>query len=79
MADADLRADLRLLLDAQISDERSGWEMRADGSYVQRLPEGEDKGKSAQESLISLYGDRFKEATRLKRRTPRGIAGRNLR
>ncbi len=34
--DPECRADLRFLLDAQLDDHRGGWEMRADGSYVQR-------------------------------------------
>ena len=72
----DLRADLRAVLDRQLSDARGGWEMRADGSYVQADTYGE--AVHCQEDFRALYQDRVREATRLKRRKPRGIVGRNL-
>jgi polyphosphate kinase len=75
--DTALRKDLRRLLDLQLEDERCSWEMRPDGSYLQRVPE-DPKGKGCQEALIQLYAARQKEATRLRRRKPRGIVGRNL-
>ena len=71
--DPELQAEIRLVLDTQLSDRRSGWEMRADGSYEQRRPEGEEDRRSSQSELIRWAEDRHKEATRLKRRKPRGI------
>lgn len=75
---SELREDLRYVLDRQLSDRRSGWEMRADGSYVQSSWEDGDDA-SCQEDFRAHYRDRVREVTRLKRRKPRGIAGRNLR
>jgi polyphosphate kinase len=72
-----LRKDLRLILDAQLSDPRGAWEMRADGSYVQRTT-GEAT-RHSQELLIGWAEERQKQATRLRRRRPRGFQRRNLR
>ncbi len=77
--DPGLRADLRMVLDTQVGDQRSAWDMRPDGSYTQRVPAGEAEAKGSQQTFLDLYDDRLRDATRLKRRTPRGIAGRNLR
>jgi len=75
--DPALRADLRAVLDRQLGDKRGGWAMRADGSYVQEiLPGGPEP--HCQEDFRALYQDRVREATRLRRRKPRGIVGRNL-
>jgi len=41
----ELRLDLRFLLDTQLADRCSAWEMQSDGSYVQRRPE---PGQSAE-------------------------------
>ena len=75
----ELRRDLRFMLDTQLSDRRSAWEMRADGSYVQRrVAKGED-AVSSQETLIRWAEERFREATRLRRRKPRTLVKRNIR
>ncbi|NNK49115.1 MAG: RNA degradosome polyphosphate kinase, partial [Gemmatimonadetes bacterium] len=71
--DPELRAELRQILDTQLADRRSAWEMRADGSYRQRRPKGDDDRRSSQSELIRWAEDRYREATRLKRRKPRGI------
>ncbi len=73
-----LRKDLRLLLDTQLSDPCSAWEMRPDGSYVQRCP-GDPAAKGSQQSLMEWAEKRLKEATRLRRRKPVGIQRRNVR
>ncbi|MBT3196494.1 MAG: polyphosphate kinase 1, partial [Gammaproteobacteria bacterium] len=44
-----LRQELRMMLDAQLGDQRGAWEMQSDGSYVQRHPEG--AYRSAQQLL----------------------------
>ncbi|MEL7447609.1 MAG: polyphosphate kinase 1 [Pseudomonadota bacterium] len=57
-----LRRDLRTFLDIQLSDQRSAWDMGADGSYTLRQPspelahEGaqEEAQEGAQETLIAL-------------------------
>jgi polyphosphate kinase len=76
-----LRAELKALLDVQWSDRRSAWEMRADGTYVQRQPPGKrrDAEPGSQESLIRLAEKRLKTATRLRKRTSLTPGRRNLR
>jgi len=70
---AELREKLDELLELQLNDSRSAWEMQADGSYVQRGPEGKKDGRSSQECLIERSEKRFKEATRLRRRKTSSI------
>ena len=77
VADPALRADLRYVLDRQLSDGRGGWTMRGDGSYTQEVV-ASDAPPHCQEDFRALYRDRVREATRLRRRKPRGIVGRNL-
>jgi len=73
--DPRLRKDLRFILDAQLSDSRSAWDMQSDGSYRQRVPEeGRDKG--SQQQQIELAEKEYKRATRLRKRRPKGIPGR---
>ncbi len=66
-----LRKELRMIFKTQLADERSAWEMQPDGSYRQRS----GKGRSSHEMMIRWAEDRQREATRLKRRRPKGIAG----
>ena len=70
--------ELRAMLDAQLNDQRSAWEMQPDGSYVQRRPDDEE-ALGSQETLITRAEARLREATRLRRRKLRGIERRNLR
>jgi polyphosphate kinase len=64
--DPELRQDLRLLLDAQLSDRRSGWDMQSDGTYVQRQPlDGTDK-RGCQEVLIGVAETRLAAAAKDK-------------
>ena len=71
-----LQADLRQILDLALNDRRNGWEMRPDGSYVQRRPETSEEETGAQQALIDLAESRQKEATRLRKRQLKGIARR---
>jgi len=70
------RQQLRRVLDAQLADRRSAWDMHADGSYVQRNGDG---AAGSQQELIALALERQKDATRLRRRRPRGVARRPAR
>jgi polyphosphate kinase len=72
--DPALRQELGVILDIQMNDQRSAWEMTADGEYLQRRAEGGEEG--CQQALIHLAEQRYFEATRLRRRKPRGIARR---
>ena len=74
--DTQLIKELRFFLDALLGDHRHAWEMRPDGSYVQRR-DGSEHG--AQQSLIDRAEKRHKQAMRLKRRKPRTMRSRNVR
>ena len=50
-----LREELRILLDTQLNDQRSAWEMRADGSYYQRQPINDAESLGSQQALIAFY------------------------
>ncbi len=69
-----LQQELAAILDLQICERRGAWDMQPDGSYVQRP--FEDGDKSSQQLLIDAAEQRHFEATRLRRRRPRGIARR---
>ncbi len=75
--DADLRAELRKILDTHLADHRNAWDMRSDGTYVQRRP-NEENSKGSQETLVQLADERLKASQRLKRRKPQGIGRRNI-
>jgi polyphosphate kinase len=72
-----LRGELREMLEIQWTDQRSAWEMRADGSYAQRT--GPRGTPGAQETLIRSAEKRLKIATRLRKRTALTPGRRNLR
>jgi polyphosphate kinase len=75
-----LRKELRTLLDTQLNDQRSAWEMQSDGTYVQRQPSNEEEHIGSQQRLIQLAKERAKVARRYQQgRTRRRIFGRNLR
>jgi polyphosphate kinase len=63
--DSRLQAELRHVMDTQLSDQRGAWDMQSDGSYVQRTGMG---AKHSQSQLIERTERRLKEATRLRRR-----------
>jgi polyphosphate kinase 1 len=77
--DPALQLELRQILDVQLADRRSAWEMCANGSYVQCHSEQGEVAKGSQQELIELTEARVREATRLKRRKPKGFAGRAIR
>jgi polyphosphate kinase len=57
--DPKLRQELRLILDVQLSDKRSAWEMQPDGIYRQRQPGEGEKATSSQETLIQVANRRL--------------------
>ncbi len=71
-----LRRDLNLLLEVQLRDQRSAWEMRADGTYEQRQPRTEKEEKSSQELLITAASLRAERDRRLRKLKPRAFARR---
>jgi polyphosphate kinase len=68
--DPRLQAELRFLLDTQLSDQRGAWDMNADGSYVQRAGTG---AKHSQQQIVERTERRLKEATRLRRRKVQAV------
>jgi len=77
-----LRRLLREHLDAQLNDHRNAWEMRSDGSYVQRQPRNEAEEIGSQQWLILQAERRLKEADKELKRLGKGKrrrSGRNLR
>ncbi|MCU0807638.1 MAG: polyphosphate kinase 1, partial [Candidatus Contendobacter sp.] len=70
------RQELRRILEVQLKDRRGAWDMQPDGSYIQRVPGEGDDPRDSQQILIELAERRQKEAQRLKKRKPKGIARR---
>ncbi|HET6416351.1 MAG TPA: polyphosphate kinase 1 [Polyangiales bacterium] len=68
-----LQAELRTILDALLSDQRSAWDMMPDGSYVQR--NGGKDVEGTHQQMIKWAEGRFAEANRLRRRSARGPRG----
>ncbi len=50
--DPECRAGLREMLEVQLADRRSAWDMQPDGSYVQRIPGPDDDPRGSQQILI---------------------------
>jgi polyphosphate kinase len=69
----ELRDKLRHILNIQLNNRRSAWDMQADGRYVQRQPQAGEDGRGAQEITIEWAEERQKIAQRLKKRKPRGV------
>jgi len=68
-----LRDELRFLLDVQLADQRSAWDMQPDGSYIQRRASDAGASMGSQQMLIERTERRHNEATRLRRRKIRGV------
>jgi polyphosphate kinase len=75
--DPDCQASLRQILDVQLNDRRSAWDMQPDGTYIQRTPAEGDDPRGCQEILVALAQKRARASSRKKlhgrgRRRPRG-------
>ena len=66
-----LRQELRQIIDLQLADRRAAWDMRSDGSYIQRRPRDGEEARSSQELQIELAQRRLEEATRLGKKIKR--------
>ena len=73
--DVALRAELRQVLDIQLSDRRCAWEMAADGSYTQRTPPPSRETGTFQSMIAWAHAREF-EGTRLRNRRPAGFLDR---
>jgi polyphosphate kinase len=61
-----LREELRFILDTQLNDYRQAWEMRVDGTYVQRQPRNNDEEVGCHQRMIDRYTERNKKAKRFQ-------------
>jgi len=64
--DPECQRALREIMDVQLGDRRSAWDMHPDGSYVQRTPGPDEDPRSAQEILIALAQKRARASGRKK-------------
>ena len=75
----DLRNELRVVLDSQLNDRRSAWDMQPDGSYVQRQPSTPEEEIGSQQRAIELAGKRVRKASKYQKSKGSRRPGRNLR
>ena len=71
--------ELDQILEAQLQDRRSAWDMMPDGTYVQRQNDRGRNGKGCQQVLVEEAAKRHGEASWLRKRKPRAIARRAVR
>ncbi len=64
----ELKAKLRQILDVQLTNKRSVWDMQPDGTYIQRIPGNEKEQRGVHEILADLAGVRLAEAEKLARK-----------
>jgi len=57
--DPALREELRLLLNVQLADRRSAWEMNGNGIYTQRQPGSDQDNEGAQDAMIAAAEKRY--------------------
>ncbi|MCU0894304.1 MAG: phospholipase D-like domain-containing protein, partial [Rhodospirillales bacterium] len=72
----ELRKELRAILETQLADHRSAWDMQPDGSYIQRRPRGGQAHRGCQDVLIVAAERRLERARRLRKIKPRAYARR---
>lgn len=75
----ELRKEIRTMIDVQLGDRRSAWDMRPDGSYLQRTPGERDDPRGSHEILVDLAEKRRKAGARLKKKKARGVVRRSAR
>jgi polyphosphate kinase len=73
---ASLRKEIRTVLDIQLGGDHDAWEMQPDGSY--QFHPGASGGPRFHPALIDLAEKRHREASRLRRRRPKGFARRSI-
>jgi len=66
--DPGLRETLRRVLDIQLNDPRSAWDMHANGSYQQRRPTHGEDLPGTQEALLALAEKRSASVSKRKRK-----------
>jgi polyphosphate kinase len=61
--DRGLGAELGDALDRAFADNTSSWELRTDGSWERRSPEGEQESRNLQRELMELHLERSEAAS----------------
>lgn len=64
----ELQKELREILDIQLADKRSAWEMQADGTYCQRTASSRVEHPGSQEIFIREANKRLADAQRLSKK-----------
>jgi polyphosphate kinase len=75
--DADNQERLRFLLNTQLGDRRSAWEMQPDGSYSQLQPTAGDDARGTHEQMIRWTERRHRQAAKVRKRKPRVLGTRD--
>ncbi len=57
--DETIREELRLMLNVQLADRRSAWDMDGNGMYTQRQPRDDSQSEGAQDTLIAVAEKRY--------------------
>jgi len=76
--DETMQRDLAKILEVQLADHRSAWEMRSDGTYEQRQPRRTSQAKSSQELLIEIAEKRLREAGKVRKLESKGMSRREF-
>ena len=63
-----LMEELRAILDTQLEDQRSAWEMQPDGTYVQRFTEAELANDGSHRIMIARTAKRLKKTLHKKKK-----------
>jgi len=63
-----LMEELRVILDTQLVDQRSAWDMLPDGNYVQRVPAGEAPSNGSHRIMIARTAKRLKDSLKQKKK-----------
>jgi len=76
--DPELQEELWSILETQLKDQRSAWDMQSDGTYAQRKPKKGARAESCQETFIQTAERRRREASRRRlRKKPKAARRRN--
>ncbi len=66
--DTNCQRRLREIIDIQLGNKRSVWDMQSDGSYVKRQPDKGDDSRTVQEILIELAQKRLASSITVKKK-----------
>jgi len=71
-----LQKRIREILEVQLNDRRSAWDMQPDGEYIQRTPGPDDEQEGTHAQLIKLAEKRLKKGQAPKKETREEESGR---